>query len=72
MISILQFNNGATRGGLEEHILMLLRGFDRRRFKLHYACPPELAAKVRADVPPDVELIPLYLERPTQIGRAHV
>ena len=66
MISILQFNNGATRGGLEEHILMLLRGFDRRRFKLHYACPPELAAKVRADVPPDVELIPLYLEWPTQ------
>jgi glycosyltransferase involved in cell wall biosynthesis len=68
LISILQFNNGATRGGLEEHILMLLRGFDRSRFKLHYACPPELAAKVRADVPPDVELISLYLERPTQLA----
>ena len=68
LISILQFSNSVVRGGLEEHILMLLRGFDRRRFKLHYACPPGLVAKIRADVPRDVELIPLYLEWPTQIG----
>jgi glycosyltransferase involved in cell wall biosynthesis len=68
LISILQFSNGGVRGGIEEHILTLLRGFDRRRFQLHYVCPPELAAKVRADVPPDVELIPLYLEWPTQVA----
>ncbi len=68
LISILQFSNGQVRGGLEEHVLMLLRGFDRRRFKVHYACPPDLAARVRADVPADVELVPLYLERPTQFA----
>jgi len=68
LISILQFSNSGVRGGLEEHILMLLRGFDRRRFRLHYACPPELVGKIRADVPSDVELIPLYLEWPTQLA----
>jgi glycosyltransferase involved in cell wall biosynthesis len=68
MISVLQFINGAARGGLEEHVLMLLRGFDRRRFKLHLVCPPALAAEMRADVPSDVELIPLYLEWPTQFA----
>jgi glycosyltransferase involved in cell wall biosynthesis len=68
LISVLQFTNASVRGGVEEHVLMLLRGFDRRRFKLHYACPPELADKVRADVPPDVEIIPLYVEWPTQFG----
>lgn len=67
VISILQFTNSQVRGGIEEHILMLLRGFDRNRFRLHLVCPPKLADKVRADLPPDVELIPLYLERPTQL-----
>lgn len=68
LISVLQFTNSSARGGVEEHVLMLLRGLDRRRFKLHFVCPPELVHKVRADVPPDVELIPLYLEWPTQIA----
>ncbi len=68
LISILQFSNGAVRGGLEEHILTLLHGLDGSRFKLHYACPPDVAGKVRADVPPGVELIPLYLEWPTQLA----
>lgn len=31
VISVLQFSNGTVRGGLEEHILMLLRGFDDAR-----------------------------------------
>ena len=68
MISVLQFTNSPIRAGVEEQILMLLRGFDRDRFKLHLVCPPELAERMRADVPSDVEMIPLYLEWPTQVA----
>jgi len=68
LIPILQFSNSGVRGGVEEYILMFLRGFDRRRFRLHYACPPELAKKIHGDVPADVEVVPLYLEWPTQFA----
>jgi glycosyltransferase involved in cell wall biosynthesis len=68
LISVLQVTNSTVRAGLEEHILLLLRGFDRRLFRLHFMCPPELLEKVRRDVSSDVELIPLYLERPTQVA----
>src|SRR6476660_2193358 len=69
-ISLLHFTNGPTRGGAEEHILTLLRGFDRRFFRLHLVCAPEVAEKMRPDVPPDVELIPLLLRKPQQVGAA--
>src|SRR5882724_6789096 len=69
-ISLLHFTNGPTRGGAEEHILTLLRGLDRRFFRLHLACAPEVADKMRPDVPNDVELIPLLLRKPHQAGAA--
>lgn len=45
---------------------MLLGGLDRRRFRLTFVCPPELAAKLRGDIPPDVKLYSFNLEWPTQ------
>jgi len=69
-ISLLHFTNGPTRGGAEEHILTLLRGLDRRFFRLHLVCAPEVADKMRQDVPSDVELIPLLLRKPHQAGAA--
>ena len=61
-IAVLFFDNARVRAGVEEHILTLLRGLDRQHFRLFFACAPELAEKMRADVPGDVELVPLYLE----------
>src|SRR2546425_3107279 len=69
-ISLLHFTNGPTRGGAEEHILTLLGGLDRRLFRLHLVCAPEVADKMRSDVPGDVELIPLLLRKPHQTGAA--
>jgi len=69
-ISVLHFTNGPTRGGAEEHILTLLRGLDRRYFRLHLVCAPEVAEKMRPDVPSDVELIPLLLRKPNQARAA--
>ncbi len=69
-ISVLHFTNSLARGGAEEHILTLLRGLDRKHFRLHLACPPRLANLLRADIPQDVELIPLEWRRPSQLGAA--
>ncbi len=70
MISVLYFSNTLARGGAEEHILTLLRGLDRSRFRAHLACTPEVAEKMRPDVPTDVDLIPLRLRRPGDLGAA--
>jgi glycosyltransferase involved in cell wall biosynthesis len=67
MISILHFSNTQARGGVEEHILSLVRRLDRRQFKLHLVCSPIVAAQVQKDVPGDVELISLNLSKPTQL-----
>lgn len=63
-LRVLHFTNTVTRAGVEEHILTLLRGLDRRYFRLMLACMPELAEKLRPDLPPDVELIEIRLEGP--------
>jgi glycosyltransferase involved in cell wall biosynthesis len=51
--------NALARGGAEEHVLTLLRGLDRARFQPLLVCAPEALAKLRADVPADVEVVPL-------------
>lgn len=66
-IPIVEFTNAVARGGAEEHILHLLKGLDRRRFRPYFVCTPELAAKMKADVPEDVELIALDLHQPYQL-----
>jgi glycosyltransferase involved in cell wall biosynthesis len=71
VVSILYFSNALERGGAEEHILTLLRGLDRTQFRMAWMCSPTVAAKVRPDVPSDVELIPLSLRRPGDVRAAH-
>src|SRR2546427_3690623 len=70
LISVLHFSNALMRGGAEEHILTLLRGFNRDRFRLYLVATPAIADSLRADLPPDVKVIPLCLRKPTEFGDA--
>ena len=69
-ISVVHFSNECVRGGAEEHMLTLLRGLDRELFCLHLACTPELARLMKHDLPDDVEVFPLKLNKPWQIRSA--
>lgn len=69
-LSVLYFSNSLVRGGAEEHVLTLLRGLDRARFRPHLVCAPEVEAALRPDLPPDVEVTALHLRRPGQVGAA--
>jgi glycosyltransferase involved in cell wall biosynthesis len=57
-LSVMHFTITKVRGGVEEHILLLLGGLDRARFRPMLVCPPELAKKFGTDLPIDVEFIP--------------
>jgi glycosyltransferase involved in cell wall biosynthesis len=61
MISVLQFSNTLTRGGVEEHMLSLLQGLDRRVFQLYLACTPAVLKQIGSDIPNDVEVLPIEL-----------
>ena len=67
-ISVLLFSNTTVRGGAEEHILTLLRGLDRKLFRLSLVCPEVLAEKLLPDLPADVELVQLWLDKLTQVA----
>jgi len=67
---VLYFSNSLVRGGAEEHMLTLLRGLDRRFFRPHLTCTPELAKMLRAEIPTDVEVFPLCLRKPGQLAAA--
>jgi glycosyltransferase involved in cell wall biosynthesis len=67
-ISVLHFSNATVRGGAEVHILALLRGLDRKLFRLTLVCPEVLAKKLLPDLPADVELVTLYLDKLTQVA----
>jgi len=69
-ISVLHFSNTLVRGGAEEHILTLLAGLDRERFRLLFVCTAEVAEQLRPNVPADVEVVPLRLEEPIQLTAA--
>ena len=60
-ISIVYFCNERQRGGVEEHILTLLRGLNRERFQPHLVCPPELADRLAGDLPDGLGLTRLTL-----------
>jgi glycosyltransferase involved in cell wall biosynthesis len=70
LLSIAYFTNTDVRAGVEEHILTLLRGLDRQRFRPYLICPPALIELMQADIPADVEILPLNLVKPTQFGAA--
>jgi glycosyltransferase involved in cell wall biosynthesis len=67
VIPILEFVNTYARGGVEEHVLTLLRKLDRNQFRPALACTPAVAALVRGDLPGDVELLEIELNRPAQL-----
>ena len=69
-IPVMHFSNTRVRGGAEEHILTLLRGLNRNSFRLHLVCSPEVAEAVGADLPKDVELLPLRFGLPSDLGSA--
>ena len=69
-ISVLHFTNSWVRGGVEQHILSLLRGLDRRYFDLHLVCGAEIAGGMRRDLPEDVGVTPLVLRRLTHVAGA--
>ena len=61
--SVAHFTAAEVRAGVEEHILTLLRGLERRYFRLYLVCRPEVAGKLQPDLPRDVEVEPLDLRR---------
>ena len=67
-LAICMFDNEVVRGGAEEHMLCLLRGLDRRRFRPLLVCPAELIALLRPGLPDDVEVLPLALFSHRQFG----
>ena len=69
-IPLLMFSNLPTRGGAEEHMLMLLRYLSRSHFKLHVALGPEVAASAKNDIPPDVELFIVKFTNFTDVAGA--
>lgn len=71
-ITVCMFDNEMVRGGAEEHMLCLLRGLDRRRFRPLLVCPEELLVLLRPELPNDVETLPLALQSHRQLGRMKV
>src|SRR5437899_1294904 len=66
-ISILYFSNGKARGGAEEHMLTLLRGLDRTRFRPYLACSPVVADSLCGDLPSDVGLFRISFGAPAEV-----
>ena len=70
-IRIAYFSNSVVRGGVEEHILTLLRGLNRERFQPHLVCPPKLVEQLGMDIPQDVSIFTLRLARPFDLKPAY-
>lgn len=70
MISILQFSNTSTRGGVEEHMLCLLQGLHRSVFRLYLGCTPMVLKQIGPDIPDDVEVLPIELVSLASTGAA--
>lgn len=69
-IPIMLFANAVARAGVEEHMLELLRGLDRRLFRLHFACPQVLLEKYGDDIPEDVHITPVMVDRLSDVRGA--
>jgi glycosyltransferase involved in cell wall biosynthesis len=66
----MMFSNATMRAGAEEHILELLRGLDRRFFRLHLACPDVLLEQYGNDIPGDVQVTPIMVDHLSDIRGA--
>lgn len=70
-LSVLHFTITTVRGGVEEHILLLLRGLDRRYFRSTLVCPLELLEKLRPNLPVDVQAIPFNVVGQGQLATGY-
>lgn len=69
-VRILYFSNEAKRVGAQEHLLQLLRRLDRGVFEPHLACTPEMASRLKSEIPADVTVHPIKLCKPTHLRGA--
>jgi len=69
-IHILHVSHSIARGGVEEYILTLLRRLDRRIFGQCFVCTPTVARLIGRDAPDDVEVIPMAVTSPLNLGTA--
>lgn len=60
---ILYFLNTLVRGGVEEHVLTLANGLDRRRFEVSLACPGCLLELLKPDLAADVAVHDIDIQR---------
>lgn len=68
--TVAHYTNSRARGGAEEHILTLLRGLDRELFDLTLVCSDQVAALIAADLPHDVRVHRVVLDRPLDLRSA--
>ena len=68
-LTICMFDNETVRGGAEEHLLCLLQGLDRARFRPLLAAPAALIDLLGRDLPGDVTRLPIELYSHSQLGR---
>lgn len=61
-IPLMLFSNAIVRAGAEEVTLHLLRGLNRKLFRVHLACTPQLHRTFQADIPDDVAVSLLSLD----------
>jgi len=59
-ISVTMFSNTLRGAVQKKHMLTLLRGLDRRYFRLQLVCSPEVASLMAHDIPDDVAVYPLF------------
>jgi glycosyltransferase involved in cell wall biosynthesis len=67
-LPLCMFNNATVRGGAEEHMLGLLERLNRKAFAISLACPPALLELLGNDLPSDVEVLPVSILWPSDIG----
>jgi len=60
-IRVAMFSNSPSRGGVEQHILTLLRSLDRGRFELSFVCDPALLEILRNEIPAYVNVFAVEL-----------
>ncbi len=67
-LPLCMFTNATVRGGAEEHMLGLIERLNRSAFAISLACPPALLELLGNDLPSDVEVLPVSILWPSDIG----
>ncbi len=65
-LRILFFVNSRVRAGVEEVVLSLVKGLDRKRFDVHLAAPGELLRSFQPDLNGSVRTLEVEFRSPWQ------